>query len=47
MKQFKIKKFIALAICAISMVLATTSSSMCLLFLAKETKMPKSLYKKD
>ncbi|MGE5627773.1 MAG: cyclic lactone autoinducer peptide [Solirubrobacterales bacterium] len=47
MKLANIKKCLALVICAVSMVLAQTSSSMCLFFLAKEPKMPKSLYKVD
>ncbi|WP_155241865.1 cyclic lactone autoinducer peptide [Clostridium pasteurianum] len=47
MKTPNIKKFMAIAICTVSMIIAETSSSMCLFFLAKETKMPKSLYKVD
>ncbi|UZW16224.1 cyclic lactone autoinducer peptide [Clostridium pasteurianum] len=47
MRTLKIKKCIAIALCTVSMIIAETSSSMCLFFLAKETKMPKSLYKVD
>lgn len=47
MKTLQIKRCIAVTICIISMALAETSSSMCLFFIAKEPKMPKSLYKVD
>lgn len=47
MKNSNIKKYLALAISIVSLVLAETSSSMCLFFLVKESKMPKSLYKVD
>lgn len=47
MNVCNIKKYAARTLCTIALVLAKISSSMCLFFLAKETKMPKSLYKKD
>ncbi|MBK1813744.1 cyclic lactone autoinducer peptide [Clostridium sp. YIM B02505] len=47
MKKLNFKKGLALTICALSMVLAETASSMCLFLLAKEPKMPESLYKRD
>jgi hypothetical protein len=47
MKSTKTKKFIASVISDVSTVLAKTSSCKCLYLLAKEAKMPESLYKKD
>ncbi len=45
MKNNKIKKYLALFICAAAMLIANTSSSMCWACLFEEPKMPKSLYK--
>lgn len=47
MKKSLFIKNIALAVCALAVILAETSSSLCIFFLAKEPKMPKSLYKRD
>jgi|GEM_PF-2227843 len=47
MKLLSIKKYTASALSTVALSLAKTSSSMCLFFLAKEPKMPKTLYKKD
>lgn len=47
MKLLNAKKYTALAICTAAIILAKTSSSMCLFFIAKEPKMPGSLYKID
>ncbi|MBV4438700.1 hypothetical protein [Clostridium tyrobutyricum] len=47
MKLINIKKHTANTLSIIALSLAKASSSKCLFFLAKEPKMPKSLYKKD
>lgn len=47
MRFLKVKKNLAVLICTIAMAIAATSSSMCLIWLFNESKMPKSLYKLD
>jgi hypothetical protein len=41
------KKNTAAFLCSIALVLAQSASSMCVIFLIKEPKMPKSLYIRD
>lgn len=45
MKKGNFKKHLSLIICAIAMFIASTSTSMCWIFLFGEPKMPESLYK--
>lgn len=47
MKIFNFKKSIAHILFVLSILLANTSSSVCISILFKEPKMPKSLYKFD
>lgn len=47
MKNFNIRKKLALLICSGVMAVAAASSSMCIVWMFNECKMPKSLYKID
>ncbi|MBW9154625.1 cyclic lactone autoinducer peptide [Clostridium estertheticum] len=47
MKNYDFRKRLALVICSGLMAVAATSSSMCIVWLFNECKMPKSLYKID
>ncbi|SFU53996.1 cyclic lactone autoinducer peptide [Clostridium sp. DSM 8431] len=46
MKIFKIKKILALLISTVAMLIAKTSSNMCIFWMLGEVPMPKSLYKR-
>lgn len=45
MKIFKIKKILALLISAVAMLIANTSSSLCVAWWFEEVSMPERLYK--
>ncbi|AJA46568.1 hypothetical protein CPAST_c04680 [Clostridium pasteurianum DSM 525 = ATCC 6013] len=47
MKSSKIAHKLSLLVCTIAIGIASTSSSMCILWSFSECKMPKSLYKID
>ena len=47
MKNFELKKKLALLVCTIAMSIAATSTSLCMFWYLDEIKMPESLYKLD